>query len=284
MERYRTQFPVQKMAKVLKVSRSGFYAWLKHPESDREKQTRLLDALIQAEYERSKKRSGSIKITHALRAKGHAVGRNRVARRMHSMGLRSKVRRKFRVTTNSKHKEPVAPNLLNRQFTTELPNQVWVSDITYLWTQAGWVYLTVFLDLYSRMVVGWSVSTCLGHQSVLQALWRAVGRRGPLRGLLIHSDRGVQYACGGFRAALEQHGFIQSMSRKGNCWDNAVAESFFKTLKTEWYYHTRLLDIDHAEQELFEYIEQFYNGQRQHASLGYLSPVAFETQKLRMCA
>jgi putative transposase len=284
MARYRTEFSVEKMAEVLKVSRSGFYAWLKRPESGREKETRLLDALIRAEHERSKERSGSIKIAHALRAKGHSVGRKRVARRMRSMGLRSKVRRKFRVTTDSKHKEPVAPNLLNRQFTTSAPNQVWVSDITYLWTQAGWVYLTVFLDLFSRMVVGWSVSTSLGHESVVQALWRAVGRRGPLRGMLIHSDRGVQYACEGFRAVLELHGFIQSMSRKGNCWDNAVAESFFRTLKTEWYYHTRLLDINHAEQELFEYIEQFYNGQRQHAALGYLSPVAFEAKELRLCA
>jgi putative transposase len=284
MERYRTEFSVQKMAEVLKVSRSGFYAWLKRPESSREKETRLLDTLIQAEYERSKKRSGSIKITHALCAKGHVVGRKRVARRMRSMGLRSKVGRKFRVTTNSKHKEPVASNLLNRQFSTTAPNQVWVSDITYLWTQAGWVYLTVFLDLFSRMVVGWSVSTSLSHESVLQALWRAVGRRGPLRGLLIHSDRGVQYACAGFRAVLEQLRFVQSMSRKGDCWDNAVAESFFRTLKTEWYYDARLKDITHAEQELFEYIEQFYNGQRQHASLGYLSPMAFEAQGLSMCA
>jgi putative transposase len=284
MERYRTEFPVQKMAEVLDVSRSGFYAWLKRPESERQRENRWLDAAIRAEHAASKERSGSIKIARALRLKGKTVGRKRVARRMQLMGLQSKVRRKYRVTTNSKHSEPVAENRLNRQFTTQAANQVWVSDITYLWTRSGWAYLTVFLDLYSRMVVGWSLSTSLSHESVLRALWRAVGRRGPAPGLLIHSDRGVQYACAAFRAALAQLGFVQSMSRKGNCWDNAVAESFFRTLKTEWLYHADLFDIVHAEKELFEYIEQFYNGQRLHASLGYLSPVAFEAQRKVKCA
>ena len=284
MQQYRREFPVRKMAEVLDVSRSGFYAWLKRPQSRREVENRRLDAAIRAEHEASKGRSGSVKITKALGLKDQAVGRKRVARRMQLMGLRSKVRRKYRPTTDSKHNEPVAQNLLKREFTTAAPNKVWVSDITYLWTRAGWAYLTVFLDLYSRMVVGWSVSTSLGHESVLRALWRAVGRRGPVAGLMIHSDRGVQYACAAFRAALQQQGFIQSMSRKGNCWDNAVAESFFRTLKTEWLYHTDLIDIVHAEQELFEYIEQFYNGQRLHASLGYLTPVAFEAQSKRMCA
>jgi len=228
------------------------------------------------EHTGSKERSGSEKITQKLRQKGENVCRSRVAKRMKSMGLRSKVKKKFRATTDSKHTEPVAPNLLNRAFTVAGPNEVWVSDLTYLWTRAGWTYLTVIIDLYSRMVVGWAVSTSLSHKAVVQALWRAAGRRGPGPGVMFHSDRGIQFACGGFREALKQLKFVQSMSRKGNCWDNAVAESFFRTLKTEWYYGNDLRDVHHAEQELFEYIERFYNCQRLHATLGYLSPAQFE--------
>lgn len=212
------------------------------------------------------------------------MGRKRVARRMQHMALRSKVLRKYRPTTDSKHAHPVAHNLLAREFAVAQPNRVWVSDITYLWTEQGWVYLTVFLDLYSRMVVGWSLSTTLSHEAVLHALWRAVGKRRPAPRLMIHSDRGVQYACAAFRHCLEQLLFVQSMGRKGNCWDNAVAESFFRTLKTEWYYHTRLLDINHAQRELFEYIERFYNGRRLHATLGYVSPQTFEAQRVVKCA
>ena len=272
------------MCRVLKVSRSGFHVWFAREESARARERKRLDALIRAEYAASKKRSGSTKITKALIKKGESVNRTWVAQRMQDMGLRSKVKRKYRPTTDSKHSEPVAPNVLNRQFTTSAPNQVWVSDITYLWTQSGWVYLTVFLDLFSRMVVGWAVSRSLSHEAVVSALWRAVGRRRPPKGLLVHSDRGVQYACGNYRAVLEQLGFGQSMSRKGNCWDNAVAESFFRTLKTEWYYGETFTDIEHVKRELFEYIERFYNGQRLHATLGYVSPVQYETLTVAQCA
>ena len=272
------------MCRVLKVSRSGYYSWKSRSESNRSRENRCLDALIQIEFRTSKQRSGSEKITQSLLQKGEKVYRTKVAKRMRKMGLRSKVKRKYRITTDSKHSEPVAPNLLNRQFTVSAPNRVWVSDITYLWTQKGWAYLTVILDLHSRMVVGWAVSTSLGHEAVVKALWRAVGRRSPAAGLMFHSDRGVQYACKGFRGVLQQMQFVQSMSRKGNCWDNAVAESFFRTLKTEWYYGNRLVDIGHVERELFEYIEQFYNGQRLHATLGYISPVQFEALPRVKCA
>jgi putative transposase len=203
---------------------------------------------------------------------------------MQEMGLRSKVARKYRVTTDSRHKDPVAPNILNREFTVEEPNRVWVSDITYLRTQAGWAYLTVILDLFSRMVVGWAVSSSLSREAVLKAFWRAVGRRCPGPGLLFHSDRGSQYASEEFRKALEQMKFVQSMSRKGNCWDNAVSESFFRTLKTEWYYDARLVNREHAERELFRYIERYYNNQRLHATLGYLTPAEFEAIHLSKCA
>ena len=272
------------MCRVFKVSRSGYYRWSTRPESVREHENRRLEALIQAEYRASKCRSGSEKITRSLRQKGEKVYRTKVAKRMQGMGLRSRVHRKFRVTTDSKHSEPVAENLLNRQFSVAAPDQVWVSDITYLWTQSGWAYVTVILDLFSRMVVGWAISTSLSHEAVLKALWRAVGRRRPGPGLLFHSDRGIQFACKNFRNALAQMKFIQSMSRKGDCWDNAVAESFFRTLKTEWYYGNRPVDIRHTEHELFEYIEQFYNCQRLHATLGYLSPVQFETKLKAKCA
>ena len=272
------------MCRVLVVSVSGYYAWRKRPESRQRRERRRLDALISAEFITRKKREGSVKITEALRQKGENIYRTRVAQRMQEMGLRSKVRKKYRPTTDSNHKEPVADNILNRQFSVAQPNRVWVSDITYLWTQSGWAYLTVIIDLYSRIVVGWAVSSSLSHEAVLEALWRAVGRRRPQDGLLFHSDRGVQYACKEFRKALNNFKFRQSMSRKGNCWDNAVAESFFRSLKTEWYYGTKLLDVNHVRRELFEYIERYYNGQRLHATLGYVSPIQFEAVAINKCA
>jgi len=219
-----------------------------------------------------------------LHRQGESTSRNRVARRMQSLGLRAKTCRKFRVTTDARHPYPVAPNRLQRCFTVSAPNQVWVSDITYLWTRHGWVYLTVFLDLFARLVVGWAVSRSLSHDMVVQALRRAIGRRRPPRGLLIHSDRGIQYACQGFTDTLHTHGLIQSMSRKGDCWDNAVAESFFRTLKTEWFYHQKLEDLRHAERELFQYIELYYNPVRIHATLGYQSPMEFERNLWQQCA
>lgn len=268
----------------MKVSRSGFHGRCVRGEGRWAREHRSLDALIRAAYEASKRRSGSCKIAKVLQQKGYEVSRTRVARRMQAMGLRSKVKRRFRVTTDSKHSEPVAANLLGRRFAVDKPDQVWVSDITHLHTQCGWVYLTVFLDLFSRMVVGWAVSSSLRHEATLGALWRAVIRRRPGRGLMIHSDRGVQYACAAFRGLVQDLGFIQSMSRKGDCWDNAVAESFFRTLKTEWYYGNTLANLAHVEKELFEYIERFYNGQRLHATLGYLTPLQYEALAQRKCA
>ncbi|NLW29824.1 MAG: IS3 family transposase [Fibrobacter sp.] len=172
---------------------------------------------------------------------------------------------------------PVAENIVNRNFSTKKPNQVWVADITYLKSKKGWLYLTVFIDLYSRIIVGWSISDNLGHKSVVTALQRGIWRRKPYKGLLIHSDRGIQFCCDGFVKVIKKNKFDQSMSRKGNCWDNAVAESFFKTLKTELIYHVKLLDLNHAQHVLFDYIEGFYNCKRIHSKLGDLSPAEFET-------
>jgi putative transposase len=276
MKAHRDMFSVARMAKVLEVSTSGYYAWLSRPESNRKKEQRYLDVLVKAAFETSHNRYGSLKISRQLAKQSHLYSRSRVADSMRRQGLRSKVRRKFVVTTNSKHSLNASKNLLNRNFETGRPNQVWVSDITYLPSREGWLYLVVFIDLFSRRVVGWCVSPSLGHESVLKALSRAIWNRQPGPGLMIHSDRGVQYCCEGFRKAIHTHQFVQSMSRKGNCWDNAVAESFFKALKTEWLYHIDLIDLDHAEQELFSYIEGFYNNQRLHAYLDYMSPNNFE--------
>lgn len=277
-------FSVEGMAAVLNVSRSGYYAWVSRSRSSREIENARLDVEITAVYEASKRRYGSVKITRELENRGKKYGRNRVAGRMRKMGIASKVRRRFKATTNSKHSYPVAPNRLNRNFTASAPNQVWVSDITYIRTKLGWSYLTVFIDLFSRIVTGWAVSTSLSHQMVLEAFRKALWRRKPGKGLIIHSDQGIQYACDEFRKTLKKHGFIQSMSRKGDCWDNAVAESFFKTVKTEWAYHVDLQDIHHVKREAFEYLEIFYNRERLHTTLGYKSPAEYEEKEYKKCA
>lgn len=272
------------MCRVLEVSRSGFYAWQTRPPSARARATQRLDVRIRVLYQASKRRAGSHKITQALRQTGWRVTRKRVARRMQVLGLRSITQRQFHPTTDSRHAYPVAPNRLQRRFQVPAPNQVWVTDITYLWTQRGWVYLTVFLDLFSRMVVGWAVSPSLRHPMVVAAFEQAMGRRRPPRGLLVHSDRGSQYACQAFTNRLAAHGCVQSMSRKGNCWDNAVAESFFRTLKTELTHHCNLQDVAHAQRALFTYIERDYNRHRLHATLGYRSPMDFEQLNMPKCA
>jgi putative transposase len=272
------------MCRVLKVSRSGYYRWLKRKPSRRALDNQRLDVEIREIYDGSKGRYGSPKITEELRDRGRKVGKNRVARRMRKAGLRSKVRRKYRVTTDSKHNLPVAPNLLERNFSAPAPDKVWVSDITYLATRTGWLYLTVIIDLFSRMVVGWALSSSLSHEMVVAALKRAIRRRCPEKGLVFHSDRGVQYACSDFREELNKHEFIQSMSRKGDCWDNAVAESFFGIMKTELAYHQRYEGHQDTLHSIFEYIEVFYNRQRRHSTLADLCPSEYEKQKLKLCA
>ncbi len=284
IQEHRTLWSVEEMCRVLEVSPSGYYAWKGRRESPRAAETRRLDRAIERLFQVSKKRSGSPKITRALWEEGWSVGENRVARRMRALGLRSIVRRRFRQTTNSNHAFAVAPNRLQRDFQAAHPNQTWVSDITYIWTAQGWLYLTIFLDLYSRKVVGWTLNQTLGHEGVLQALEHACKRRQPPKGLLIHSDRGIQYACTGFTQALKKRSFIQSMSRKGDCWDNAVAESFFHILKTELVYHCRWEGYEDAHRDLFEYIEIFYNRERSHSTLGYLSPAQFEQRSLQQAA
>ena len=219
---------------------------------------------------------GSRRLSQSLRSMGYPVGRYRARTLMLKAQITVKRTRKFKVTTNSRHKYPVAPNLLGRHFDVDRPNMVWVSDITYLWTKEGWLYLATVMDLYSRKIVGWSVSNRINSDMSMEALRMALGNRCPESGLIHHSDRGVQYACHSYQQLLAANGIIPSMSRKGNCWDNAVAESFFSTLKTERTQHQQYATRRDAYHDIFDYIEVFYNRRRLHSYLGYLSPENFE--------
>jgi len=265
------------MCKTLMVSRSGFYAWLARKESERASEDRRLTALIRGIFDESRRTYGAPRVHRTLRKRGVRCGRKRVARLMRAAGLRPRTRRKFRVkTTDSNHSFPIAPDLLGRDFAAARPNHAWVSDITYIATDEGWLYLATTMDLFSRMIVGWSMSSSLESQFVIDAMQMAIDRRSPDAGLIHHSDRGSQYASGGFRDLLNDHGVKASMSRKGNCYDNAVAESFYRTLKTELVQHERYRTRDEARASVFEYIEAFYNRRRMHSTLGYRSPVEFE--------
>ena len=272
----KAHYPVTLMSRLLQVSRSGFYAWSKRAESARSRSDRALVLDIKAAHQASRGTYGSPRVHRELVAQGHTVGRDRVARLMRKNDLRGKRKRRFRNTTQSNHRHPVAPNVLEREFTVEQPNTAWVGDITYVWTLQGWLYLSVILDLYSRRVVGWAMSKRINQALTLRALAMALNTCEPGPGLIHHTDRGSQYAANDYQKLLKARGITCSMSRKGNCWDNAVAESFFATLKVECVheslYHTRA----QASREIFEYIEVFYNRVRRHSSIGYVSPVEFE--------
>ncbi len=265
------------MCKTLKVSRSGFYAWLDRPESDRAREDRELTELIRGVFDESREIYGAPRVFRTLRHRGVPCGRNRVARLMRIAGLRSKTKLRFRVkTTDSNHSFPIAPDLLDRDFRAKSANQVWVSDMTYIRTDEGWLYLAVTMDLFSRKIVGWSMAPSMHANVVVDAMRMAVNQRRPEPGLIHHSDRGSQYASEAFRSLLAGHGLLASMSRKGNCYDNAAMESFFHSLKTELVNHEHYRSHDHARASLFDYIEAFYNRQRLHSTLDYLSPSEFE--------
>lgn len=275
---HREAFPVSPMCRVLEVGRSGFYAWLSRPESPRSCENRNLVVKIKALHKESRQTYGSPRVHADLKDKGYAIGRHRVARLMRENRIVSKHRKKFRVTTNSKHNHPVAGNKLQRKFSVSAPGQFWVSDITYIPTREGWLYLAITVDLFHRKVVGWAMDRWVTRWLVMRALNMAIKNGDVKPGLLHHSDRGVQYACNDFQALLETHGIECSMSRKGNCWDNAVAESFFHTLKVELIQNQNYKTRQQAQADIFEYIEVFYNRQRRHSYLDYLSPVEFELQ------
>jgi len=270
--------PIRLMCRALAVSAAGYYAWRSRSESPRSIQARTLLSAIRVVHQESRETYGSPRIWDALVKQGHHIGEHCVARLMRVEGIRAKTVKKWRATTQPQHRFPVAANTLDRAFTVEAPNRVWAGDLTYVWTLEGWLYLAVLLDLYSRRVVGWAMGQRLTVELAEQALTMALANRAPTAGLLHHSDRGSQYAATSYQRILAAYGLRPSMSRKGNCWDNACVESFFGTLKRELVYHRRYATRDEAKQDIFEYIEVFYNRQRRHSTLGYHSPAEYETR------
>jgi transposase InsO family protein len=272
--------PLEVVCKVLEVSRSGYYAWRDRPASSHSRRRAELATKIRAVHAANRMVYGSPRIFKALVAQGEQVSENTVAKVMRLEGLRAKVKRKFVPrTTDSAHGQPIAPNVLDRQFQAEAPNRKWAGDITYIPTDEGWLYLAGVIDLCSRRIVGWSMADHMQTDLVADALSMAIARRQPPPGLLHHSDRGVQYASDDYQGLLSRHGIQVSMSGKGDCWDNAVMESFWATLKTELVHHEHYATRQEARQSIFEYIEVFYNRKRLHSSLGYVSPEAFEASR-----
>jgi transposase InsO family protein len=272
----KAHYPVAVLCAALEVSRSGYYAWQSRPAPARSKADEQLGVAIATVHHRSRRTYGSPRVHAELRAKGLRVGKKRVARVMRENGLAARRKRRFRRTTDSNHDSPIAPNVLERNFDQEAPNKVWVTDVTYIFTAEGWLYLAVMLDLFSRRVVGWATSDTNDRLLALDALYQALRARRPRAGLVHHSDRGSPYASEKYRDALRDRGITASMSRTGDCWDNAVAESFFATLKGELVDHERYATRAAAVASIGDYIERFYNPQRRHSHLGYVSPIEFE--------
>ena len=272
--------PVDVACDVLEVSRSGYYAWRDRPVSEQGRRRTQLADKIRVVHADNRGVYGSPRVWKALTATGERVCQNTVAKVMRAQGLQGKVKRKFvPCTTDSAHGQPIASNVLDRQFTTEAPNRKWAGDITYIPTDEGWLYLAGVIDLHSRRIVGWSMAEHMQTDLVADALTMALTRRQPPAGLLHHSDRGVQYASDAYQSLLQDHRIQASMSGKGDCWDNAVMESFWATLKTELIYHEHYATREDARRSIFEYIEVFYNRKRLHSSLGYVSPETFEASQ-----
>ena len=279
IEDQRDVWPVRVMCDALSVSPSGFYAWRSQPESPRKIANRELLGDIQRVHAHHRERYGAPRIHAELRAEGQTVSRKRIERVMRQHGIRARAPRRYRVcTTDSKHSLPVGPNLLAQNFIADRPNRVWLADITYIATGEGWLYLAVILDLFTRKVVGWAMRDHMRAELTIAALTMAIQRRRPGAGLIHHSDRGSQYAAGDYRDILEAASITQSMSRRGNCWDNAPMESFFGTLKTELVHQCEYPERDAARRDLFGYIEGYYNRQRIHSAIGYITPEQAEAK------
>jgi transposase InsO family protein len=276
MDAHRGEFRIATMCEVLGVSRSGYYAWRRRPRSLRDESNARLTETIRGIHEQSRRIYGSPRIYAALQQRGIACGRHRVARLMREEGIRSKTKRRFRSIATKREEAPAAPNRLERRFTATRPNRVWASDITIVRTAEGWLHLAIVLDLFSRKVVGWATSTAVTQTLALEALQMAFATRKPKPGLLHHSDRGGQYLSAAYQHLLDEHGARCSMSRPGNCLDNAAVESFFHTLKTELVYQQHYRTREQARLAIFEYIESFYNRTRLHSTLDYRSPEEYE--------
>jgi transposase InsO family protein len=277
IDAHRDRWPVRVMCRTLDVSAAGYYAWRDRPTSTRRQRRDALTTQIRTIHAEVKERYGSPRVHAELQARGHGCCVNTVARLMREAGIAAKTTKKFRHTTDSDHGLPVAENVLDRQFSAKAPNEAWVSDITYVPTREGWLYLAVIEDLYSRAVVGWAMDARMTSRLVVEALGMAVQRRLPGSELVAHSDRGSQYASEHYRHLLSQHGITCSMSRRGDCWDNAPMESFFASLKKELVHHEDYQTREEAKASIFEYIEVFYNRQRRHSKLSFKSPAEFES-------
>ena len=273
--------PIYSDNALLQVSVSGFYAWRNRGPSQRQLDDMVLLAHVRAAFRRSRESYGAERVHHELADNGIEVGRHRVARLMRGNGLSPKRKQKFKKTTDSQHNKAVASNLLDQNFSTEAPNEKWAADISYIWTAQGWLYLAVMLDLYSRRVIGWAVGARMTSDLPLRALNRAIGLRQPGAGVIHHSDRGSQYCSDAYQARLGELGFLASMSGKGNCYDNAVVETFFKTIKSELIWRTVFMSRSQAETAIAGYIDGFYNPVRRHSTLDFTSPVKFEAEAMQ---
>lgn len=272
------EFPVQRLCKVLGVSPSGYFAWKDRPACHRQRTDLMLLAHVRSAFALSNETYGSPRMVHELRDNGLGIGRRRVARLMRENGMKARQKRRFKRTTDSLHAFPVAPNLLDQDFTASGPNQKWAADISYVWTREGWLYLAIVIDLFARRVVGWATSDRLHKELALSALRRAIAVRRPDAGLIHHADRGSQYCSIEYQAELRRHGIRISMSGKGNCFDNAMVETFFKTLKAELVWRTVFHGRAEATAAIARYIDGFYNPVRRHSALDFISPLQFEIQ------
>ena len=272
----RAEVPIETACAVLDVSVSGFYAWKRRPASARQSDDMVMLAHIRSEFATSNETYGSPRMHAELKESGLAIGLHRVARLMSENGLKARQKTRFKKTTDSDHGGPVASNILDQDFTAEAPDQKWGVDISYVWTAEGWLYLAIVLDLFSRKIVGWHLSDRMKRGLAIDALRRAIALRQPPAGLIHHSDRGSQYCSADYRRLLRDHGFVASMSGRGNCYDNAMVESVFKTIKSELVWRTSFASRDQASKAIGQYIEGFYNPRRRHSSLGYVSPAKFE--------
>lgn len=276
IKEHRKQYPLSLLCEVTQVSPSGYHKWIKRKKSFRAIENQRIVGIIKFHYNRSKGTYGLPRIFAAMRKEGFAVNKKRIARLMRANNIKAKTKRRFRITTVRNSKAAASDNILKKNFTASKENKIWTGDITYLWTKEGWLYLAVVMDVYSRKIVGWSIDSCLSTDLVVRALLMAIVHRNPARGIIFHSDRGSQYTSSSFRQILKNYGIVQSMSSTGNCYDNAITESFFHTLKTELVYWENYQTREEAKRSIFEYIEINYNRRRLHSSLGYLSPLEFE--------
>ncbi|MEW6095459.1 MAG: IS3 family transposase [bacterium] len=272
----RKKYPIGLMCKILSVSRSGYHHWLKRKLSGRYQEDKRILEIIRFHYNRSNGTYGLPRITAAIRKEGLKVNKKRIARLMKANNIRAKTKRRFKITTKQNSKAKASENIVNQNFRATIKNQLWTSDITYLWTKEGWLYLTVVMDVYSRKIIGWSIDERLSAELVIRALMMAIVHRNPAEGVIFHSDRGSQYSSSNFRSLLKSYRIVQSMSSTGNCYDNAITESFFHTLKIELIYWENYHTREEAKRSIFQYIEINYNRRRLHSALGYLTPVEFE--------